>query len=79
MKNINEFQGEFRWLSNFWPAQVVLDGVVFPSVENAYQAAKTFIENRKDFIDCTPGQAKRLGKKVKIRPDWESIKIKALS
>lgn len=33
-------QGENRWLSNFWQAQVILDWVVFPSIEHAYQAAK---------------------------------------
>lgn len=37
---IKEFQGEYRWLSNFWPARVVLDGVEYPTVENAYQASK---------------------------------------
>ena len=29
------------YLSNFWPARVMLDGVEYPSTEHAYQAAKT--------------------------------------
>ena len=38
---IDRFDGEYRFLSNFWYARVSLDGVVYPYVENAYQAAKT--------------------------------------
>lgn len=79
MKDILEFQGENRWLSNFWPVFVELDGVTFPSIENAYQAAKTFPENREDFVWCTAGQSKRLGRKVPMRPEWDEIKIKVMS
>lgn len=78
MKDIEEFQGEFRWLSNFWPANVELDGLIFPSVENAYQAAKTFPDNREDFVWCTAGQAKRLGRKVPMRQEWEQVKLQVM-
>ena len=37
---IEQFQGDFRWLSNFAPVNVNFNGVIFPSTENAYQAAK---------------------------------------
>lgn len=37
---ITEFQGLERWLSNFWPAVIVVGDVAFPSVEHAYQALK---------------------------------------
>jgi len=37
---INSFKGEHRWLSNFWPTYVQFDGELYPSVENAYVAAK---------------------------------------
>ena len=40
---IHEFQGEYRFLSNFWRAPVTLDTVVFPTVEHAYQAAKFLV------------------------------------
>jgi len=79
MKDIEEFQGEFRWLSNFWPACVELDGVTFPSIENAYQAAKTSAENREDFVWCTAGQSKRDGRKVPMRPEWEQVKLQVMS
>lgn len=75
MANVQEFQGEHRWLSNFWPASVVFDGVRYQSVEHAYQAAKTDPEHRSAFLSCTATEAKRLGRQVPIRPAWESEKL----
>jgi len=74
---ISEFWGEYRWLSNFWYAEVVLDGEKYPSVEHAYQAAKTLDEGWRERIrKCeTPGEAKRLGRQVPIREDWERSKV----
>ena len=74
---IKELQGEYRFLSNFWPAVVELDGVKYPTVEHAYQAAKTLdLEQRaKIAASSTPGVAKREGKKVVIRQDWDEVKI----
>lgn len=72
---IDSFQGAHRWLSNFWPAIVLLDGHVYPSVENAYQAAKMHPSRRAPFRECTAGQAKRLGRAGGVRPDWEQVKV----
>src|SRR3954468_6821071 len=38
---IDSFQGEYRFLSNFWPAGVEFEGITYPTAEHAYQAAKT--------------------------------------
>lgn len=61
MISINSFHGEFAFLSNFFPAQVSLDdGLTYPTVENAYQAAKTGDPKAREFFTtCTPGRAKR--------------------
>ena len=73
--DILSFHGEHRWLSNFWPAKVSLDGVVYPSVEHAYQAAKTEPVNRSVFLRCTAAEAKRLGREVPMRADWGGAKV----
>lgn len=69
------FRGEYRFLSNFHPVRVQLDGVWYPSVENAYQASKTKdAALRKPFTRMTAGQAKAAGKKLKAYPEWEKHK-----
>jgi N-glycosidase YbiA len=76
MNTIDKFSGEYRFLSNFWLAEVEMDGLTYPCVENAYQAAKNFDrERRKMFLSLTPGQAKNEGRKAIMRPDWEDVKI----
>lgn len=73
---INEFSGGHRWLSNFWMVGITHDGILYPSVEHAYQAAKTldFAQRWEISQLAKPGEAKRAGRKVAIRPDWEQIK-----
>lgn len=71
---IDSFKNGYAFLSNFTPCEVTLDGVVYPTVENAYQAAKT-LGDRDGFVVCTAGESKALGRAVELRPDWESIKI----
>jgi ribA/ribD-fused uncharacterized protein len=78
LKAITRFADEYSWLSNFWQATVTLDGVTYPTVENAYQAAKTFPSQRNKFRHCTPGAAKREGRVVTMRPEWlvsEDVKV----
>ncbi len=73
---ILQFIGKYHFLSNFYISPAAYDGMVFPSSEAAYQAAKTLdIDKRRAFLNATPSQAKRMGRKVKIREDWDSIKI----
>lgn len=74
-QKITEFRGEFCWLSSFWPAKVEMDGIVYPTVEHAYQAAKTTdLDEREKVRNCkTPGQAKRVT--VSMREDWEDLKL----
>jgi len=74
---IKEFQGQYRFLSNFWLCTVPLDGETYPSVEHAFQAAKTKndLERRRIRLAATPGEAKRLGRYIRLRGDWEESKI----
>jgi ribA/ribD-fused uncharacterized protein len=73
---IDEFQGEHRWLSNFWPAAVYLKSIRYPTVEHAYQAAKTLNPDMREriLLAPTPAEAKRLGRTVTLRKDWNTVK-----
>lgn len=72
---IDSFQGEYRWLSNFWPIRIIAYGRLFNSVEAAYQAGKTLDEKERDLISkMTASESKRFGKSVKLRSDWEEVK-----
>ncbi len=77
---IVSFRGEHRFLSNFYPADVVLDGQEFVTVEHAYQAAKCeVLEDRLRFNALvTPKEAKQLGASVQTRPDWDSVKLSVM-
>ena len=76
MKKIQEFQGEYRFLSNFWPCKVVFEDNEYSSVECAYQAAKCKDpQNRRAFMKMSSLEAKRAGKDVVIRDDWEDVKV----
>lgn len=78
-EDITEFNGENRFLSNFWPCKVVYANIEYPSVEHAFQAAKTLdVEARKAFTQCNAGEAKRLGRTVTMRNDWDAIKISVM-
>ena len=74
---IDRFTGRWKALSNFEPAWVYFDGVAYPTVEHAFQAAKTFNQWERDAIRSarTPAEAKRLGRAVDLRADWEVAKV----
>lgn len=74
---INEFNGYYRFLSNFYRVSIYYEGIKYPSVEHAYQAAKTDDPELKAAIaDCAmAGQAKRLGNAVDLKEDWDQIKL----
>lgn len=80
MKSINGFFDEYRFLSNFWPCEVEFDDFLYPSVEHAYQAAKTFsLAARQEIRNCrTPGAAKKLGQRIDLRPDWEDVRVEIM-
>lgn len=74
---IAEFQGEYRFLSNFYPATVEFEGITYPTVEHGYQSAKTLdlAERKRIAALPTPADAKREGRKLKLRDDWDTAKF----
>jgi ribA/ribD-fused uncharacterized protein len=77
MTVIDRFTGDHDFLSNFHPSPIEVDGILYPTVEHAFQAAKTDDADEKRAVAeaATPGSAKRKGKKVQLRSDWEQVKV----
>lgn len=82
MKEIKGFNGEYRFLSNFYEEYVYYEEAMYPTNEHAFQAAKFYVIDlntrnkvRSDILTLdTPGKAKRWGRKVQLRSDWEETK-----
>lgn len=74
---INSFDGKYYFLSNFYPHPIIEDEIVYPTNEHYFQAMKSLIpEERRKIAACrTPGDAKRLGRRIALRSDWEQIKL----
>lgn len=80
MSEIRGFFGEYRFLSNFWHSPMRVEGLRFDSGEHFYQALKC--TNPADVRAIanlhTPGEAKRAGRQIKIRDDWDDVKDRAM-
>lgn len=77
MIEIAVFEGQYRFLSNFYLCPIEFEGRMYPSVENAYQAAKTMdLKRRAMFESISPKDAKRFGRSTLsiLRIDWPQIK-----
>lgn len=76
---IDSFRGKYFFLSNFFEAPVIYDGITYLNNEAAFQAQKTLNkEQRLDFAMLNPSQAKKKGRSISLRPDWEEIKINVM-
>lgn len=77
MNRIDKFDGEYRFLSNFWPSPVSIYNVTYSTVEHAYQAMKSGDAAYQHRVQTasTPSEAKRLGKTAVLRPDWDQVKV----
>lgn len=74
--SIKEFRGLYHFLSNFHEASVYWDGITYRNNEAAFQSAKLVDKNeRLQFADMSPNEAKKLGRVVTLRKDWEDVKL----
>ncbi len=70
------FRNSFDFLSNFYEAKVVVDGICYQSAEAAFQAQKCVdVADKAAFADLSAVKAKRKGQQVKLRPDWDDVRI----
>lgn len=69
--DIRGFFGDHRWLSNF---AIEHDGL---TVEHRFQAAKAEYTDQFKWVmaSSSPGEAKRRGRKIEMRSDWETVKL----
>ena len=74
---INKFVGKYSFLNNFYASSIWIDGKRYPTCEHAYQAYKTLNESSRETIRASkdPMTAKKLGRGVELRPDWEDVRI----
>ena len=73
---IRGFQGDYRWLSSFWMSEFIHEEKLWASVEHYYQASKATNQADADMVRqlSRPGKAKRAGRAIKVRADWDIIK-----
>ena len=73
---ILEFKGEYAFLSNFYYAPFILETITYSTVEHYFQAQKAIdsIDFKRILSTNSPGEAKAIGRKIKIRSDWDEIK-----
>lgn len=70
---IDRFEGDMYFLSNFYPVEFIYKGVKYLNSEAAFHAQKQ-PGREHEFANLTPDQAKKLGRSVKLREDWEVVK-----
>jgi ribA/ribD-fused uncharacterized protein len=88
---INSFSGRWTFLSNFYPCKILHQGITYPSNEHYYVAMKINDDQmingqfypKSDVRELiarvsTPGQVKRFGRTLKIRKDWDDIKLSVM-
>lgn len=78
---IKGFFEKYRFLSNFWPVEVVYNNIKFTSVEHAYVAAKTTDVEIQQYVSRIwyARDAKRYGRKILLRPDWKTYRVQVMS
>lgn len=76
-----QFRNEYHFLSNFYRCPVTYEGLTYQNTEAAFQAAKCIGENiglRNEFVNLSGGEAKRKGRHVPLRADWENVKLNVM-
>jgi len=83
---ILSFSKEYRFLSNFFPCNIIHDDLHFPSTEHYYQALKTTDYHTQLRVSSlsSAADAKDFGKKIMqndllFRDDWEDVKLKIMT
>ena len=74
MNIINSFRGDYYFLSNMSPSDIRIGAHIFTCVEAAFQSQKNLKEMSR-FVGLSGFDAKKLGRKVELRPDWSVQRV----
>ena len=76
LKPINSFRGESSFLSNMSESSFKFGDQTYPTVEHFFQAMKTTntTERAKILAAKTAGEAKKIGRTVTLRSNWNKIR-----
>jgi hypothetical protein len=71
-----DFEGERRFLSNFYESKIVIDGKEYRTVEHYFQAMKATNEEDHELVRnvLRANTAKSKGRQIKLRSDWDEVK-----
>ena len=71
---------KYGCFSNFYEGPFEIDGLTWPTTEHYFAAMKTMDVSQRDAIRkaATPLDAKRMGRVVTLRPDWEDVKYEVM-
>ena len=74
---MTSFRGAWAGFSNFAPCPLTIGGITYPTVEHAFVAAKTndVTIRRQVAAMLTPSAAKKFGRTITLRPDWDEKKL----
>ena len=91
----NSYSRDWSWLSNFHPCGITVsvaggfgNPISFPSAEHLYQFSKwdrrgvdqrTLMDTICGLGECDAAMAKRWGRKIKMRPNWEGMKMRLMT
>lgn len=82
LTKIDKFKDKYYFLSNYYNAPVIYHGIFFTNNEAAFQSAKLIGTKYeylcRTFSNLPPNLAKRKGRQVALRPDWEQVKDKVM-
>ena len=71
----------YGFMSNFYPSPFEAEGLMWPTVEHYFQAMKTLDKTEWPAFAAlvNPGAAKFKGRVVKLRPDWDDVKVEVMN
>lgn len=74
---VMEFRGDYYFLSNFYEIPITYCGITYQNSEAAFQAQKCITNHESErFAGLSASEAKKIGRRVKLTPNWEDMKLK---